>query len=189
MGFEPYTVLLHLHKKISSRGCKQLPDLDVNQSLSAQDAFRPIPGLISCTGVTRRVGVTCRAHAAQRAGLRSLQMLAATGRASPLHLRHHNSERLHLPHCYGNFSRARIACDNDASRETTWILHQVAILICTCIYIYIYIYIYVCIWTSINSCYEASSVFPLFIVNLFHQLMHTCSLLISFFCHCLHVYL
>ena len=29
--------------------------LDVNQSLDAQDAFRPIPGLISCAGATGSV--------------------------------------------------------------------------------------------------------------------------------------
>ena len=32
-------------------GCKQPQGLDVNQSLSAQDTFRPIPDLISCAGV------------------------------------------------------------------------------------------------------------------------------------------
>ena len=34
------------------------PGLDVNQSLNAQDAFQPIPGLISSAGVTRSVGAT-----------------------------------------------------------------------------------------------------------------------------------
>ena len=44
------------HMRISvnhnSLGCKQPPGLDVKQSLNEQDMFRPIPGLISCTGVT-----------------------------------------------------------------------------------------------------------------------------------------
>ena len=35
---------------------------DVKQSPNAQDAFRPIPGLISCAGVTGSVGITCHAH-------------------------------------------------------------------------------------------------------------------------------
>ena len=35
------------------------------RSLNAQDAFWPIPDLISCAGVTGGVGVTCHAHATQ----------------------------------------------------------------------------------------------------------------------------
>ena len=56
--------------------CEQPPGLHVHehvtmQSLIAQDTFRLIPGLISCTGVTGSVGVTCHTHATQMAGLRS----------------------------------------------------------------------------------------------------------------------
>jgi len=47
--------------------------LDVKQSPNAQDAFRPIPGLISCAGVTESVGITRHVRATQMAGLRSSQ--------------------------------------------------------------------------------------------------------------------
>ena len=40
-------------------------DLDVIVSPNAQDAFWPIPGLISCTMVTGNVGTTHHAHAVQ----------------------------------------------------------------------------------------------------------------------------
>ena len=39
--------------------------LDVKQSPNVQDAFRPIPGLISWAGVTGSVGITCHARATQ----------------------------------------------------------------------------------------------------------------------------
>ena len=52
-------------------GCEQPLGLDVNQSPIAQDAFRPIPGLISCAGATGSVGVACHAHATQMAGLKN----------------------------------------------------------------------------------------------------------------------
>ena len=55
----------------NSLGYEQSPGLDVNQSLNAQDTFQPIPGLISCVGVTGSVGATCHVHATQMAGLRS----------------------------------------------------------------------------------------------------------------------
>ena len=58
-----------------SLGCEQPPGLDDDQSLHAQDAFQPIPGLISCTGVTGSVGTTCHAHAIQMTSLRSPHML------------------------------------------------------------------------------------------------------------------
>ena len=34
------------------------PAVDVKQSPNAQDVFRPIPGLVSCAGVTGSVGIT-----------------------------------------------------------------------------------------------------------------------------------
>ena len=70
--------VLEVHENHNSLGCEQLSDLDVNQSLIVQDMFQPIPGLISCVGVTGSVGITCHAHATQMAGLRSPLMPAAT---------------------------------------------------------------------------------------------------------------
>ena len=58
---------MRISRNHNSLGCEQL---DVNQSPDAQDVFRPIPGLISCTGATGSVGVTCHAHATQMAGLK-----------------------------------------------------------------------------------------------------------------------
>ena len=56
----------------NSLGSEQPPGLEVNQPLSAQDAFQPIPGLISCTGVLYH------AQATQMAGLRSPQYAVYT---------------------------------------------------------------------------------------------------------------
>ena len=50
--------------------------LDVKQSPTAQDTFRPIPGLISCAGVTGSVGITCHARATQMAGLTCISSLS-----------------------------------------------------------------------------------------------------------------
>ena len=61
---------MRISKNHNSLGCEQPLGLDVNQSPDAQDAFRPIPGLISCAGATGSVGVTCHAHATQMAGLK-----------------------------------------------------------------------------------------------------------------------
>ena len=47
--------------------------VDVNQSPNVQDTFWPMPGLISCAGVTGSVGITRHAHATQMAGLSSSQ--------------------------------------------------------------------------------------------------------------------
>ena len=38
-------------------GCERPSGLDVKQSPNAQDVFQPIPGLISCAGVTGSVGI------------------------------------------------------------------------------------------------------------------------------------
>ena len=57
----------------NSLGRERPLGLDVKQSPNAQDTFRPIPGLISCAGVTRSVGYTRHACATQIAGLSSLQ--------------------------------------------------------------------------------------------------------------------
>jgi len=54
-------------------GRKWPSGLDDKQSPNAQDVFQPIPGLISCAGVTGSVGITCHARATQMAGLRSSQ--------------------------------------------------------------------------------------------------------------------
>ena len=78
----------------NSLGCEQPLGLDVNQSPDVQDAFRPIPGLISCTGATGSVGVTCHAHATQMAGLKYPLEPTAAGSTRLLQLCHHNSERL-----------------------------------------------------------------------------------------------
>ena len=56
-------------KNHNSLGREWPSGLDVKQSPNAQDTFRPIPGLISCAGVTGSVGVTRHAHATQMAGL------------------------------------------------------------------------------------------------------------------------
>ena len=53
--------------------CRTPNKLDVIQSSNVQDAFRPIPGLISCAGATGSVGTTCHAHATQMA-YRPLQL-------------------------------------------------------------------------------------------------------------------
>ena len=58
------TVQIHEQiKNHNSLGCERPSGLDVKQSSNAQKAFRPIPGLISCAGVTRSVGITCHAWA------------------------------------------------------------------------------------------------------------------------------
>ena len=46
------TLEIIIQESHNSLGCKQPSGLDVNQSLNAEDTFQPIPGLISCTGVT-----------------------------------------------------------------------------------------------------------------------------------------
>ena len=51
-------------------GYEQPLGLDVKQSPNVQDTFWPVPGLISCAGVTGSVGITRHAHATQIAGLR-----------------------------------------------------------------------------------------------------------------------
>ena len=70
---------MRISENHNSLGCEQPSGLhvDVNQSLITQDVFKPIPGLISCAGVTGSVGpvgATCHAHATQMAGLRSQHM-------------------------------------------------------------------------------------------------------------------
>ena len=45
-------------KNHNSLGCERPSGLDVEQSPNAQNTFRPIPGLISCAGVTGSVGIT-----------------------------------------------------------------------------------------------------------------------------------
>ena len=67
---------MRISKNYNSLGCEQPLGLDVNQSPDVQDAFRPIPGLISCAGTTGSVGVTCHAHATQMAGLKYVYMVA-----------------------------------------------------------------------------------------------------------------
>ena len=61
----------HVHENHNSLGREQPLSLDVKQSPNVQDAFWPIPGLISCAGVTGSVGITCHARATQMAGLKS----------------------------------------------------------------------------------------------------------------------
>ena len=48
-------------KNHNSLGYKQPSDLGVKLSHDVKDVFWPIPGLISCTGMTRSVGITCHA--------------------------------------------------------------------------------------------------------------------------------
>ena len=55
----------------NSLGHERPPGLDVKQSPNAQDVFWPTPGLISCTRVTRGVGITWDVRATQMAGLGS----------------------------------------------------------------------------------------------------------------------
>ena len=71
MSYKCYHVCMRISKNHDSLGCEQPLGLDVNQLPAAQDAFRPIPGLISCAGATGSVGVTCHAHATQMAGLKT----------------------------------------------------------------------------------------------------------------------
>ena len=63
-------VHVRVHENHNSLRCEWPLGLDVKRSTKAQDAFRPIPGLTSCVGVTGNVGITCHARATQRAGLR-----------------------------------------------------------------------------------------------------------------------
>ena len=72
---------MYVHENINE---PQLPvnslqGLDVEQSPNAQDAFRPMPGLFSCAGVTGSVGVLCHARITQMLALLSRPCLAATG--------------------------------------------------------------------------------------------------------------
>ena len=64
--------IVHMYMRIStnhnSLGCEQLQGLDVKQSPNAQDAFRPMPGLFSCAGVTGSTGVLHHVRIAQMAG-------------------------------------------------------------------------------------------------------------------------
>ena len=60
----------------NSLGCEQPSrPIDVEQSPNAQDAFRPMPGLFSCAGVTGSVGVLRHARITQMAGLIESSML------------------------------------------------------------------------------------------------------------------
>ena len=43
----------------NSLSCEQQIGLDVGHPLHAQDTFRPMPGLISCTVVTGRGHIAC----------------------------------------------------------------------------------------------------------------------------------
>ena len=66
-GWRPARVLYIVHcahlmymskiKNHNSLGHKRPLGLDVQQSPNAQDTFQPIPGLISCAGVTGSVGI------------------------------------------------------------------------------------------------------------------------------------
>ena len=60
-----HTYIVHMHENISEQlpSCEQPSSPDVNQSLITQDVFQPIPGLISCAGVTGSVGVHAHTHA------------------------------------------------------------------------------------------------------------------------------
>ena len=49
----------------------------VKQSLNGQDAFWPIPGLLSCAGVTGSVGVLHHARTTQMTGLIESSMLGS----------------------------------------------------------------------------------------------------------------
>ena len=96
---------MRISKNHSSLGCEQPLGLDVNQSPDAQDAFRPIPALISCAGATGSVGVTCYAHATQMAGLKYPLEPTAAGSTRLLQLHHHNSERLLPTRRQGNLNK------------------------------------------------------------------------------------
>ena len=67
-----------LYMRISMNwAVNSLQGLDVEQSPNAQDAFRPIPGLFSCAGVTGSVGVLRHARITQMAGLIESSMLGS----------------------------------------------------------------------------------------------------------------
>ena len=51
---------MKISKNHNSLDCEQSLGIDIKQSPSVQDAFRPIPGLIGCAGVIRNVGVIHR---------------------------------------------------------------------------------------------------------------------------------
>ena len=93
-------------KNHNSLGRERPSGLDVKQSPDVQDVFQPIPGLISCAGVTGSVGITCHARATQIAGLRSSQShsLAARGSAHLLQLRLHPQSNCH--YCSGSHNYA-----------------------------------------------------------------------------------
>ena len=68
--------LMRISTNHNSLGC-ELQDLDVEQSPNVQDAFRPMPGLFSCAGVSGSVGVLRHARITQMAGLIELSMLGS----------------------------------------------------------------------------------------------------------------
>ena len=70
-----YMYIVYTFMRTTTLGCEQ--PWPISQPVTHE--FQPIPGLISCTGVTgeRGVGITCHEHATQMAGLSSPKMLAA----------------------------------------------------------------------------------------------------------------
>ena len=61
---------VHVHENHNFLGHEWPSGLGVKQPPNAYDAFRPIPGLIGCAGVTGSVGITRHACATQMAGLK-----------------------------------------------------------------------------------------------------------------------
>ena len=157
---------MRISKNHNSLGCEQPLGLDVNQSPVAPDAFRPMPGLISCAGATGSVGVTCHAHATQMAGLKYPLEPTAAGSTRLLQLHHHNSERLLPTRWQGNVNKHKPAWRVTAPLTTTMLRrtlrpretqtpripksHVKHIHVYTCTHTHIYVQ-----QKTTNNCYEA----------------------------------
>jgi hypothetical protein len=62
LGFSRLYLQMRISTNHNSLGCEQPLGLDVEQSPNAQDAFRPIPGLISCARARANVSVCLCLH-------------------------------------------------------------------------------------------------------------------------------
>ena len=83
--YVPKRLYMRISTNHNSLGCESLQGLDVEQSLNAQDAFRPMPGLFSCAGVTGSVGVLHHVYALL---IKSKQLLLAAFSSPILNIRH-----------------------------------------------------------------------------------------------------
>ena len=109
---------MRISENHNSLGCEQPLGLDVNQSPDAQGAFWPMPGLISCTGATGSVGVTCHAHATQMAGLKYPLEPTAAGSTRLLHVRMHDCPNNQIVQRQSADSHVKKCTSNDTKYGT-----------------------------------------------------------------------